>query len=216
MAQQERLLPTSVGPGDPCVMVIFGASGDLTKRLLMPALYNLACDGLLPDQFALVGCAREPYSSDTFRAKMSSDLRVFCTRDAFDVDVWEHLSQRLFYMPVNVDDPTSFWRLRDFVKQLDGRCPTSGNLLFYLATPPAVFGPIATQLAQTGFREGNGWRRLIIEKPFGHDIHSARALNQELLAYWSEAQLFRLDHYLGKETVQNLLAFRFSKDLLHK
>ena len=210
MANQKLLQPTSPAPGDPCVMVIFGASGDLTKRLLMPALYNLACDGLLPDQFALLGCAREAYGNDTFRDTMAHDIQVFSTRDAFDVEVWDRLSQRLFYLPGDVEDLSTFKCLRDVVQQLDQQYHTNGNLLFYMATPPTVFGTIAAHLSQAGFREGNGWRRLIIEKPFGHDLSSARVLNQKLLTHWTEAHLFRIDHYLGKETVQNLLAFRFS------
>jgi glucose-6-phosphate 1-dehydrogenase len=194
-------------------MVIFGASGDLTKRLLMPALFNLACDGLLPDPFALVGCAREEYSSDAFRDAMTQNIRTFCTRDAFDAEAWDRLSQRLCYLPGSVEDLETFSRLRDVVQQLDQQYQTNGNILFYMATPPTVFGTIATHLAQAGFREGSGWRRLIIEKPFGYDFQSAQALNQELLAAWTEANLFRIDHYLGKETVQNLLAFRFSNQI---
>jgi glucose-6-phosphate 1-dehydrogenase len=213
MVNQQLTLPTLPAPGDPCVMVIFGASGDLTKRLLMPALYNLACDGLLPDRFALVGCAREAYSSDTFRDAMTHHLRTFCTRDVFDVDVWDRLSQRLFYLPGSVEDLATFRRLRRLVRQLDRQYHTAGNLLFYMATPPAVFGTIAAHLAQAGFRQDRGWQRLIIEKPFGYDLSSAQALNRELLTHWTEAHLFRIDHYLGKETVQNLLAFRFSNQI---
>ena len=200
-------------PGNPCVMVIFGASGDLTKRLLMPALYNLHRDGLLPPAFAVVGTAREELSSDAFRERMSQDIRAFNTRKDFDPRAWDGLGARLHYTPADFGDEAAYRRLRELVTKLDGQYGCGGNVLFYFAVPPAVFGLIARNLAAAGFREGAGWKRLIIEKPFGTDLASARELNRQLLAHWQEDQIYRIDHYLGKETVQNVLAYRFANEL---
>jgi glucose-6-phosphate 1-dehydrogenase len=199
--------------GDPCVMVIFGASGDLTKRLLMPALYNLACDGLFPKDSAIIGMSLDPFDSDGFRAKMSTDVRKFSTRGEFNDAVWTDFVSRLHYMTGKFDDPRAFESLRGLVEKLDAEHHANGNILFYMAVPPFLFGLISEQLGRAGFKEGRGWRRLIVEKPFGSDLASAIALNKEILSHWSEEQIFRIDHYLGKETVQNLLAFRFSNGM---
>ena len=199
--------------GDPCILVLFGASGDLTRRLLMPALYNLQCDGLLSEQFALVGIARDELTTEAFRERMARDLRTFSTRGDFDQAAGAKLCSRLHYTPGNFDDPAAFRRLHELVSRLDVQHHTAGNLLFYLATPPALFGLISANLAQAGFKELPGWKRLIVEKPFGTDLASAQELNAQLLAYWQESQLYRVDHYLGKETVQNLLAFRFANGM---
>ncbi len=201
-------------PPDPCLMVIFGASGDLTKRLLMPALYNLACDGLLPRQFAVVGIALDALSTDEFRARLTADVKQFTTRPTLDAAVWQDFAARLYYTPGNFADPEAYQRLAELTGKLEAEHQTGGNLLVYLATPPAVFGLIATQLGRAGFnKRAKGWIRLVVEKPFGHDLESAVALNRTLLAYWSEDQIYRIDHYLGKETVQNLLAFRFANGI---
>jgi glucose-6-phosphate 1-dehydrogenase len=200
-------------PGDPCVMVIFGASGDLTKRLLVPALYNLHCDGLLPPGFAVVGTAREDLTSDAFRERMTHDIRAFNTRKDFDARAWDGLCARLHYTPADFGDEAAFRRLRELVTKLDGQYGCGGNVLFYFAVPPSVFGLIARNLAAAGFQQGPGWKRLIVEKPFGTDLASARELNKQLLAHWQEEQVYRIDHYLGKETVQNVLAFRFANEL---
>jgi glucose-6-phosphate 1-dehydrogenase len=201
-------------PGDPCVMVIFGASGDLTKRLLMPALYNLACDGLLPERFAIVGMALDTWTTEEFRERMSRDIRQFGTRAEFDAPVWESFVKRLHYTPGRFDDAAAYRQLGTLVSRLDGEQGAGGNILFYMATPPSVFGMISNNLQQAGFAAApGGWKRIIVEKPFGHDLPSAIQLNRELLRYWSEDQIFRIDHYLGKETVQNLLAFRFSNGI---
>ena len=203
-----------VSPCGGCVIVIFGASGDLTKRLLMPAFYNMACDGLLPPQVAVVGMARDELSTEQFRARMTADIQKFTTRPSFDRAVWEDLAGRLHYTPGDFGDPQAFKRLAELTGKLDTQYHAGGNLLFYMATPPAVFGLISDQLKNAGFPQpSHGWRRLIIEKPFGHDLASAVALNRELLAHWSEDQIYRIDHYLGKETVQNLLAFRFANGI---
>jgi glucose-6-phosphate 1-dehydrogenase len=207
--------PRDTAPkAQPCLIVIFGASGDLTKRLLMPAFYNLACDGLLPDRFAIAGIALEPLSTEQFRARMTADIKQFTTRASVDASVWEGFVGHLYYTPGNFSDPSAYKRLADLVAQLEGRYETSGNILFYMATPPAVFGLISEQLGQAGFKNRpKGWTRLVVEKPFGHDLASALELNRELLAHWSEDQIYRIDHYLGKETVQNLLAFRFANGI---
>src|SRR5271167_2321368 len=198
----------------PCIMVIFGASGDLTKRLLMPALYNLACERMLAPQFAIVGMALDQLTTDAFRARLTSDIQQFSTCQPFDAQVWQEFVGRVHYLPGNFDDPAAYQRLADLVAQVERSCSTEGNVLFYLATPPSVFGLIAEHINRAGFRQRErGWARLVVEKPFGRDLASALALNRALLAHWSEEQIYRIDHYLGKETVQNLLAFRFANGI---
>jgi glucose-6-phosphate 1-dehydrogenase len=199
--------------GGPCVLVIFGASGDLTKRLLMPAIYNLACDGLLPDEFAIVGIAMDELTSEAFRERMTRDIRTFSTRSQFDPAVWERLCLRLYYTHGKFGDEAAFARLRELVGQLDAQYKVGGNVLFYMATPPSVFGLVSGNLEKAGFKELPGWKRIIVEKPFGTDLSSAKALNRQILSYWDESQIYRVDHYLGKETVQNILAFRFANGM---
>jgi glucose-6-phosphate 1-dehydrogenase len=210
--QTAALSPKAAPPPDgSCILVIFGASGDLTRRLLMPALYNLACDGLLPPRFAMVGLAMDELSTVQFRERMTVNMAQFNTRPRLDPAVWESLMQRLHYTPGTFEDPAAYVRLAELLARLDRELHTGGNLLFYFAAPPSVVGPISARLIAAGLgRRPTGWTRLIIEKPFGHDLASAVALNRELLVHWTEDQLYRIDHYLGKETVQNLLAFRFA------
>jgi glucose-6-phosphate 1-dehydrogenase len=204
----------TVAPGAPCILVIFGGSGDLTKRLLMPALYNLACDGLLPRQFAIVGIALDELTTEEFRARMTAAIAKFTTRPAVDQHVWGELVARLHYTSGDFADLTTFQRLADRVAQLDAQFHADGNVLFYLAVPPAIFGLISTNLDRAGFQKRDrGWLRLVVEKPFGNDLASAIALNRTLLSHWSEEQIYRIDHYLGKETVQNLLTFRFANGI---
>ncbi len=206
--------PAGATGADPCIMVIFGASGDLTKRLLMPAFYNLACDGLFPANCAIVGIAMDELTTEEFRGRMSEDIKKFSTRKEFDPQVWDGFVRRLYYTPGKFDDPAAFQRLAELVTRLDGEYQAQGNILFYMATPPSVFGMVSNSLDKAGFKNTtHGWRRIIVEKPFGHDLDSAIELNRVLLAHWNEDQLYRIDHYLGKETVQNLLAFRFSNGL---
>lgn len=201
-------------PGDPCLAVIFGASGDLTRRLLMPAFFNLACAELLSKQLAIVGIALDKLSTEQFRAKMTENIHEFSTRKEFDPAVWTELANRLHYIPGDFSDPDAYRRLADLVATLETQYHTGGNVLFYLATPPPVFGLISTNLDKAGFKQRErGWIRIIVEKPFGNDLRSAVALNKELLSHWKEEQIYRIDHYLGKETVQNLLAFRFSNGI---
>jgi glucose-6-phosphate 1-dehydrogenase len=204
----------AVAMPDPCVMVIFGASGDLTKRLLMPALYNLACDGLLPERFAILGVALDDMTTDAFRDRMSRDIKSFSTRKEFDAGVWDRFVQRLNYTSGKFDDPAVYKRLAEMARRLDGEHKTGDNLLFYLATPPSLFGIICGNLERAGLNaRTGGWRRVIVEKPFGTDLASATQLNRDILAYLREDQIYRIDHYLGKETVQNILAFRFSNGI---
>ena len=201
-------------PAEPCVVVIFGASGDLTKRLLMPSFYNLACDGLLPEQFAIVGIAMDDLTTDVFRGKMSTDIKQFSTRKEFDAPKWDWLCSRLNYTPGKFDDNAAYTRLAGLVSDLDKQYQAGGNVLFYMATPPSVFGLISDNLEKAGFKTASaGWKRIIVEKPFGTDLNSAIGLNREILKYWTEDQIYRIDHYLGKETVQNIIAFRFSNGM---
>ncbi len=204
----------SVKPAGPCVMVIFGAAGDLTKRLLMPSLYNLAQSKLLPKEFAVVGFARKQMSTDEFRQTMSQDIQEF-VKGELDKDVWDALVQKFYYLPGNFEDADSYQQLRDLLAKVDTECGTSGNYIYYLATAADFFSKIVQQLGDVGLaQEQSGqWRRVIIEKPFGHDLDSARTLNQNIGSVLSENQIYRIDHYLGKETVQNILVFRFGNGL---
>ncbi len=195
-------------------MVVFGASGDLTKRLLIPSLFNLYCDHLLPDSFAILGMAMDAFTTQSFREKMSADVQKFSRREDFDDAAWADFCDRIHYLKGRFDDEQAFLQLKKFLQALDGRHDTGGNILFYMATPPSVFGMISTGLEKAGLNHSaEGWRRIIVEKPFGVDLASAKALNREILTYWQESQVYRIDHYLGKETVQNLLAFRFANGM---
>ncbi len=215
-ATQEKTITDEqqVKPSEPCVMVIFGAAGDLTKRLLIPSLLNLARSQLLPKEFAVVGFARAEMSTDDFRAKMSQDIQEFAT-GSVDADTWDWLVQRLYYVRGNFEEKSAYQQLRDQLAQIDTEHGTSGNYLYYLATASDFFSKIVQQLGDVGLaqEEQGHWRRIIIEKPFGHDLDSARTLNQNLASVLSESQIYRIDHYLGKETVQNILVFRFGNGL---
>ncbi len=201
-------------PADPCSLVIFGASGDLTHRLLLPALYNLAAGGLLPDAFALIGVARSESSSEAFRDDLAKSLPKFATRKV-DEAIAKKVLARVAYVQGEPDDAKTYDKIGKELARIEADCNTKGNRLFYLATPPAGFAPIGTHLGESGLaREDNGaWRRIIIEKPFGTDLASAQALNQKLLSLLKEDQIFRIDHYLGKETVQNIMVLRFANGL---
>ncbi len=201
-------------PAGPCAMVIFGASGDLTKRKLIPALYNLSRHRLLSQDFAVVGFARRAGTTESFRAEMREDLKRYCDCVP-DPGIWDWIESRIHYVTGDVKDGESLQRLVRQLAELEHDHGTRGNALFYLATPPEHFAPIVRALHATGLaREAAGqWRSVIVEKPFGRDLPSARALNEELRAVLSERQIYRIDHYLGKETVQNLLVFRFSNGI---
>ena len=200
-------------PGDPCTVVIFGALGDLTRRKLLPSLYNLRCNRLLPGDFALVGVARRELDDAGFRAEMTREVREFATRPVRD-EVWAEFEQRMYYLRGDFEDPGTYRALAERLADVDRRHRTGGNVLFYLATPPEVFRAIALQLGAVGLaKAGQAWRRVVVEKPFGRDLDSAIALNRDLTSVLREDQIFRIDHYLGKETVQNLLVFRFANGL---
>ncbi len=205
--------PDTAPPSNPCVMLVFGASGDLTKRLLVPALYNLACDGLLSTNFALLGTALDDMTTEQFRERMSADIQKFHTRKEFDAKAWEDLVGRFHYIPGGFTEMAIYEKLKAEVKRLDLEYGCAGNVLFYFAVAPKFFGTLCNNLHTSGFKEGPGWKRIIVEKPFGTDLQSALKLNEDVLAHWHEDQIYRVDHYLGKETVQNLLAFRFSNGM---
>ena len=204
---------TSGPAADPCCLVIFGASGDLTHRLLVPALYNLAAARLLPEAFALIGVARSPSSSEAFRADLAKSLPQFANR-SIDQNVLNQVLGCVGYVQGDPDDESTYANIERELTRVERERATQGNRLFYLATPPAGFAPIGCHLSQSGLaRENGAWRRVIIEKPFGTDLASAHALNQKLLSVLKENQIFRIDHYLGKETVQNILVLRFANGL---
>ena len=195
---------------DPCALVIFGASGDLTQRKLFPALYSLALRRLLPERFGVVGVARTPESDDEFRERMKHAVQEF-GRDDFKEDTWSWLAEGMRYVSTDFADDKGEDLVLRALKELDDKRGTAGNRVYYLAVPPAA---ISTLLSEIGERRSTqGWTRMIIEKPFGRDLESARALNAEIQQHFAEREIFRIDHYLGKETVQNLLALRFANGI---
>ena len=207
--------PETYRPGDSCVLVIFGATGDLTRRKLVPSLDNLARNGLLPKHFALIGFARDDMSTDAFRHELNVGAREFDTGGPLP-SAWGSIEGRVNYLAGDFGDPAAYQRLAELLQRVDGENGTGGNVLYYLATPPSVFAEIATQLGRAGLAHQDGrpgWRRIILEKPFGRDLESAQALNRELWSVFKEEEIFRIDHYLGKETVQNILVFRFANGI---
>ena len=216
IAEPEVTKTSANGPGraaDPCVMVIFGASGDLTKRKLIPALYNLAKDNLLSKEFALIGVSRNDMSSEQFRDLIGKEIGDYATTKV-DPDLWHWFSRRIYYAPGDADDPKTYEKLSAVLGQVDKEHGTRGNYFFYLATAPNLFAPIVKHLGEAKLvSEEHGWRRVIIEKPFGRDYESARKLNKDIRQVLDERQIYRIDHYLGKETVQNILVFRFANGI---
>jgi glucose-6-phosphate 1-dehydrogenase len=196
---------------DPCMIVIFGASGDLTFRKLMPALYNLYLSGALPKPCCVVGVARTPLSREEFQSKMQPGI---ASQENYDPGRWGEFAAGLDYYAIDYDSQASFQELSEFLKDLDGRHGTGGNRLFYLAVPPSLYQPISQRLGQAGLGQeklnGQGWSRIVVEKPFGHDLKSAVELDTTLHQSFREYQIFRIDHYMAKETVQNILLFRFA------
>lgn len=194
-------------------MIIFGATGDLTKRKLFPALYNLAKAKFLPDNFAIVGVGRQEFTSDEFKAKIKADLLEFIG-ESIDQELLEWFERRTHYTGGDFADPKTFENLKTLLLELDRTFDIPENYFFYLATPPTLFGLVTGKAAELGLAdESTGWRRFIYEKPFGRDLESARALNLELKSIIKESQIYRIDHYLGKETVQNILVFRFGNSI---
>jgi glucose-6-phosphate 1-dehydrogenase len=213
---------SALKPADPCAMVLFGATGDLSKRLVIPALYNLEHAGTLPEGFALIGIARRNSDVDAWRAMLRQGLDDLVKSktgtfqaDRIDDGVWERLSRRMAFVQGDMTEAGLYTSVGQALEHAASERGTEGNALFYLAVSDRMFGPVVDRLGDAGLtQERNGaWRRVVIEKPFGHDLSSARALNAELLKSLSEEQIFRIDHFLGKDTVQNILALRFANSL---
>ncbi len=201
-------------PGDACTIVIFGASGDLTKRKLLPALYNLKVLKLLPAGFSVIGVAVSDGSDDTYRERITSDIKEFATRPVEDAE-WDDFVKRSYYIQGDFNDIETFKRLAIRISEAQQAWKLPGNVLFYLAISPSFFAKVVEQLDAAGLMNETAdfWRRVIIEKPFGHDLASARALNADLSSHIKESQIYRIDHYLGKETVQNIMVFRFGNSV---
>jgi glucose-6-phosphate 1-dehydrogenase len=201
----------------PCVFVIFGASGDLTRRKLIPALYNLAHSRLLPPGFSVVGFAMTEISTDQYRENMKAACAEFSRRKPIDEAVWNDFASRLHYLAGGFEDPANFQKLKAQLDELDRTNGTRGNRIFYLAIPPSLFTKVNENLARVGLvadpADSSKYTRIIVEKPFGRDLESGNALNRELSKVFAESQIYRIDHYLGKETVQNMLAFRFGNEI---
>ncbi len=198
---------------EPCVVVIFGATGDLTRRKLVPALYSLMQQRLLPAEFAVLGFSRPEMSDEEFRAHMKEAFMQHGDKESFDEAVWESFASGLFYMSGDFADKAAFEALRGRLELIDREHATESNRIFYLSTAPSFFALIAEQLGNVGLNRSDGWTRIIVEKPFGQNLESAHRLNQDLAAVFHEEQVYRIDHYLGKETVQNLLVFRFANSI---
>ena len=196
------------------MMVIFGASGDLTTRMLLPALYNLARNHLLPEEFAILGFAKDQFSEEDFRKRARDDIRAYAGAPE-KCDFCDWVVKRLFYMVGDFANADDFAKLKERIDQLDQQYKTDGNVFYYLATLPRFISEIIHQLGQQGLtnEEHGDWRRVIIEKPFGSDLESAKMLNGDIAQVLKETQIFRIDHYLGKETVQNILVFRFANGI---
>ncbi len=203
---------------DPCILVIFGATGDLTSRKLFPALYNLQRDGQLPGHFACVGFARREKSNEQFRQEMHDAVNQFSRVKPVDESLWSTFSNQIYYHISNFDEDEGYEKLRQLLENLDKQHGTKGNRVFYLSTQPSFFPDIIQKLGEHQLiydtdKEKEKWSRVIIEKPFGHDYKSAVELQQFVTHHLEESQIYRIDHYLGKETVQNLLVFRFANSL---
>src|SRR5437879_301590 len=219
---------------DPSVTVIFGITGDLAHRKLLPALYNLYVSHHLPGGFSVVGFARRPYTDDTLREEVKQSLEKFArNKPSQKPSVWESFAQGIFYVQSNFDDPLGYKTLGAKLKEIDEQRGTAGNRVYYLSTPPDFYSHIVANLGRAGlanprrifvsgeaFSKGaitsttdTSWRRIVVEKPFGHDLASAQELNRQLSDFFNEDQIYRIDHYLGKETVQNILVFRFANGI---
>src|SRR5215469_9115399 len=206
-----------------CAMVVFGAAGDLTKRLVVPALYNLMNGKRLSPNFQLVGVDLASKSIEEWRRSLSDMMNEFVTKgggefeaDHIDQDAWQDLLGRMSYLQGDLTDPEAYKRVGQHLAELDKTKSTAGNYLFYLAVADRFFGTVVERLGAADLvreEEGKGWRRVVIEKPFGHDLASAKALNAQVLKVLNEHQVYRMDHFLGKETVQNIMVLRFANGL---
>ncbi len=193
------------------IIIIFGAGGDLTKRKLIPALYHLMQQGLLSKHTSVVGVDRADANNESYRKSLSSEIEDFINKKYFSQELWDQQVSKAHFMQGDFRDPETYKNLKDFLANIDSTTETPDNYLFYCATPPKFFGEIATQLGNAGLaaESEHFWRRIIIEKPFGRDLETARQLNKTLHRSFNEHQIYRIDHYLGKETVQNIMAYRF-------
>jgi glucose-6-phosphate 1-dehydrogenase len=202
-------------PGSPCVMVIYGASGDLTKRKLLPALANLAQEGLLSQKFAIVGFSFDQFTTESFRAHLNEEIAKF-EEQPIEQKLWAWFLERIYYVQGDFKDLAAYQRLKDQIAEAQKKHGTGGNLFHYLAVSYSFFSLIVQKIGEIGLtKEENGrWARVIVEKPFGHDLSSAEQLNKELKQVLTESQIYRIDHYLGKETVQNVMVFRFANNII--
>jgi glucose-6-phosphate 1-dehydrogenase len=199
---------------EPCAVVIFGASGDLAKRKLIPALYRLVQERLLPAEFAIVGLARTVMSDEEFRSRMKGAVAEFSPEKRVDEEVWGSFARRMRYLPSDIRNADDYQKLAALLAEVDREHGTQGNRLFYLSVAPEFYAEAVRQLGEAGMaKPPKGWARVIIEKPFGVSLESARELNAQILRHLDERQVYRIDHYLGKETVQNLLVFRFANGI---
>jgi glucose-6-phosphate 1-dehydrogenase len=205
---------STVQPGDPCTVVIMGATGDLTARKLIPSLFHMYQNDRLPKTFAIVGCGRTQLNDEQFRNKLASDMEP---ANPVDRSTWTEFSKFIYYQSVGYEDLETFNTLARKLNELDQQHHTQGNRLFYLALPPNMYTPVSQMLGKSGLgiekANGNGWSRLVVEKPFGRDLHTAIELDRSIHRYFREQQVFRIDHYLAKETVQNILMFRFANSI---
>ena len=200
---------------EPCTVVLFGATGDLAHRRVLPALVNLRRTGLLPAESSVLGYARRPYTDETYRAEMAVAVADH-SRLPIEPALWADFAAGIHYQQGDFTTPEAYRALADRLDRIDAARGTRGNRLFYLATPPSAYGPIVENLGRAGLdreQRRGGWARIVIEKPFGHDLESGRALNREVLRVFRESQVYRIDHYLGKETVRNILVFRFGNGI---
>ncbi|HEY2531978.1 MAG TPA: glucose-6-phosphate dehydrogenase, partial [Xanthobacteraceae bacterium] len=209
-------------PAGPCAMVIFGAGGDLTKRLVVPALYNLVTSKLLPENFTLIGVDIADLTTDQWRGNLDEMMQSFLagggefTPQSINRSAWDWLLGKMSYLRGDFADDATFKKLGEVLQKAEGDGHSGGNVLFYLAVADRFFGPVVDKIAGAGLadeQDGKRWRRVIVEKPFGHSLESAKALNQRLLKVLDEGQIYRIDHFLGKETVQSIMAFRFANGL---
>ena len=210
----EKLSQEPLPTGDSCVLVIFGATGDLTNRKLIPGLYNLACEGCMNPEFEVLGIGRTPMSSEEFRKKTGGAAVNSKDTREFSESGWSDFQTRLHYMVGDINDPNFYPQLRVRLEEMERSGGSSPNHLFYVSTPASVAGPVIEGLGAAGLnRRENGWTRIVLEKPFGRDLESANRLNHVVQSVFDEKAVYRIDHYLGKETVQNILVFRFSNSL---
>jgi len=207
----------NIAADESCALIIFGASGDLTKRKLLPALWSMFQSRVLPEPFAVIGVARSPMDNEEFRVRMREAVTDFARVQPPTPRVWDRFAQALFYFAGDPADPAIYPALDEYVRAIERERGTGGNRLFYVSTPPSLYPHLVARLGEAGFNRApdgtSGWVRIVIEKPFGRDLASSRALNHVVASAFSEDQVYRIDHYLGKETVQNILVFRWANGI---